>query len=239
MWLRTHCHVDEQSWKFTVGMPNKVVVTLKVEKINCETACTLSISKERFVDLLADHKTASAIAQVLMEGVCKKTDTEKMRKYMHMKVKEDGQCASSTESKFKAIRVMSPFGLSKTKVEEATTMLNDHALLLEVTLNLFDGDVASECEVAVKELSVTVACEKGGAENESAVFYKLSQVGEIRRVAAGNNTSRVCFGGTGMASCYKVKGSCIEDGCQEKATAIIEKINLQGRLSRGFALTSS
>ena len=53
-------------------------------------------------------------------------------------------------------------------------------------------------QVAVKELSVTVACEKGGAENESAVFYKLSQVGEIRRVAAGNNTSRVCFGGTGM-----------------------------------------
>jgi len=24
MWLRTHCHVDEHSWKFTVGMPNKV-----------------------------------------------------------------------------------------------------------------------------------------------------------------------------------------------------------------------
>ena len=99
-------------------------MTLKVEKINCETTCTISILKGRFVDLLADHKTASAIAQVLMEGVCSKTDTEKMRKYMHMKVKEDGQCASSTESKFKAIRVMSPFGLSKTKVEEATKILN-------------------------------------------------------------------------------------------------------------------
>jgi len=94
-------------------------------------------------------------------------------------------------------------------------------------------------QVAVKELSVTVACEKGGTENESAVFYKLSQVGEIRRVAAGNNTSRVCFGGTGMASCYKVKESCIEDGCQEKAKAIIDRIKLQGRFSRGLALTSS
>jgi hypothetical protein len=94
-------------------------------------------------------------------------------------------------------------------------------------------------QVAVKEVSVTVACEKGGAENESAVFYKLSQVGEIRILAAGNNTSRVCFGGTGMASCYKVKGSCIEDGCQEKAKGIVEQIKLQGRLRRGFALTSS
>lgn len=71
------------------------------------------------------------------------------------------------------------------------------------------------------------------------MFYKLSQVGEIRRVAAGDNTSRVCFGGTGMASCYKVKGSCIEDGCQKKAKGIVDKINLQGRLSRGLALTSS
>jgi len=88
-------------------------------------------------------------------------------------------------------------------------------------------------QVALKELSVTVACQKGGAENESAVFYKLSQVGEIKRVAAGDNTSRVCFGGTGMASCYEVKGSCIEDGCQEKAKAIVEKIYLQGRLSKG------
>ena len=94
-------------------------------------------------------------------------------------------------------------------------------------------------QVAVKELSVTVACEKGGAENESAVFYKLSQVGEIRRVAARNNTSRVCFGGTGMASCYKVKENCIEDGCQEKAKDIVDKMNLQGRLIRGLALTSN
>lgn len=95
-------------------------------------------------------------------------------------------------------------------------------------------------QVAVKELSVTVACEKGGAENEVAVFYKLSQVGEIRRVAARDNTSRVCFGGTGMASCYKVKGNCIEGRCQEQSKGIIDRINVQGRLSRGLmALTSS
>jgi hypothetical protein len=99
-------------------------VTLKVEKLNSESACTIPICKGRFVDLLADHKTASVIAQVLMEAVCNKTDAEKMRKYMHMTVKEDGQCASSKQSKFKAIRVMSPFGLCKRKVEEATTMSN-------------------------------------------------------------------------------------------------------------------
>ena len=99
-------------------------MTLKVEKLNCETTCTIPILKGRFVDLLADDKTASAIAQALMEGVCNKTDTEKMRKYMHMTVKPDGKCASSKQSKFKAIRVMSPFGLSKTKVEEATKISN-------------------------------------------------------------------------------------------------------------------
>ncbi len=99
-------------------------MTLKVEKSNSESTCTIPILKGRFVDLLADHKTGSVIAQVLMEAVCNKTDTGILRKYMHMKVKEDGQCASSKESKFKAIRVMSPFGLSKTKVEKATKMSN-------------------------------------------------------------------------------------------------------------------
>lgn len=119
-------------------------MTLKVEKINCMTTRIISILKERFVDLLEDHKTASAIAQVLMEGVCNKTDTEKMRKYMHMKVKEDGQCASSTESKFKAIRVMSPFGLSKTKVEEATKMSNVRSSLSPL-VSIVDPNRLSSC----------------------------------------------------------------------------------------------
>jgi hypothetical protein len=97
-------------------------VTLKVEKFNCET--TMQIFEGPFVDLLADDKTASIIAQALMEGVCNKTSTEKMRKYMHMVVKDDGQYVFSTHSKFKGIRMMSPFGLSKTKIKEATKTSN-------------------------------------------------------------------------------------------------------------------
>jgi len=179
----------------------EVVVTLKVEKFNGETPT--EISKGLFVDLLENDKAASIFAQALVEGVCKKSETERMRKYMNMTVTED-VCVPSKHSKFKGIRVLSPFGLSKAKVQEATKISDAFVLFLEVTLNLFDVDAASECEVALRDLSVTVACEK--AASESALSYKLSQVGEIKRVhVPANNTSKVCFGGTGIASCYEVK----------------------------------
>ena len=86
----------------------------------------------------------------------------------------------------------------------------------------------------MRELSVTVACEKAGAVNESAVFYKLSQVGEIKREAAGNNKSRVCFGSTGMAACYELKEKCLEGKCQEAPKVIVDNIKIQGRLSKGL-----
>ena len=96
-------------------------MTLKVEKFNCET--TTEIVEGFFVDLLGNDKIASIFAQALIEGVCNKTGTERMRKYMNMTVRED-MCVPSKHSKFKGIRVLYPFGLSKAKVQEATKTSN-------------------------------------------------------------------------------------------------------------------